>query len=109
MGIYIDKGNGLFRQSRNSPASRAADASGDTFIFIIDEWDAILRECAQDPSLPNQTYDYVGWLRSMFKDVLGMEVSTSSTASSRRVVALPTWCSYRAKTDGAARAIRACS
>ena len=37
-------------------------ATGDTFIFIIDEWDAILREA------------YVNWLRSMFKDVLGMEV-----------------------------------
>jgi len=49
-------------------------ATGDTFIFIIDEWDAILRECAQDPSLPDQTDDYVSWLRSMFKDVLGMEV-----------------------------------
>ena len=49
-------------------------ATGDTFIFIIDEWDAILRECAQDPSLPDQTDDYVTWLRSMFKDVLGMEV-----------------------------------
>ncbi|MBQ9356899.1 MAG: AAA family ATPase [Prevotella sp.] len=49
-------------------------ATGDTFIFIIDEWDAILRECAQDPKLPDQTDDYVSWLRSMFKDVLGLEV-----------------------------------
>ena len=49
-------------------------ATGDTFIFIIDEWDAILRECAQNPKLPNQTDDYVNWLRSMFKDVLAMEV-----------------------------------
>jgi len=48
-------------------------ATGDTFIFIIDEWDAILRECAQNPKLPNQTDEYVNWLRSMFKDVLGME------------------------------------
>ncbi len=49
-------------------------ATGDTFIFIIDEWDAILRECAQNPMLPDQTDQYVNWLRSMFKDVLGMEV-----------------------------------
>ncbi|MBR6189470.1 MAG: AAA family ATPase [Prevotella sp.] len=48
-------------------------ATGDTFIFIIDEWDAILRECAQNPKLPNQTDEYLNWLRSMFKDVLGME------------------------------------
>ena len=53
---------------------RIHTATGDTFIFIIDEWDAILRECAQDPKLPNQTDDYVTWLRSMFKDVLAMEV-----------------------------------
>ena len=49
-------------------------ATGDTFIFIIDEWDAILRECAQNPKLPDQTDQYVNWLRSMFNDVLGMEV-----------------------------------
>ena len=49
-------------------------ATGDTFIFIIDEWDTILRECAQNPGLPDQTDEYVTWLRSMFKDVLGMEV-----------------------------------
>ena len=49
-------------------------ATGDTFIFIIDEWDSLLRECAQNPKLPDQTDTYVNWLRSMFKDVLGMEV-----------------------------------
>ena len=49
-------------------------ATGDTFFFIVDEWDAILRECAQNKSLPDQTDRYVNWLRSMFKDVLGMEV-----------------------------------
>lgn len=49
-------------------------ATTDTFIFIVDEWDAILRECAQNPKLPDQTDDYVNWLRSMFKDVLGTEV-----------------------------------
>ena len=49
-------------------------ATGDTFIFIVDEWDSILRECAQNPKLPDQTDEYVNWLRSMFKDVLGMEV-----------------------------------
>ena len=49
-------------------------ATGDTFFFIIDEWDSLLRECAQNPKLPDQTDTYVNWLRSMFKDVLGMEV-----------------------------------
>ena len=49
-------------------------ATGDTFFFIVDEWDAILRECAQNRDIPDQTDEYVTWLRSMFKDVLGMEV-----------------------------------
>ena len=48
--------------------------TGQTFIFIIDEWDTILRECAQDPRLPNQTDEYMNWLRRMFKDVGGMDV-----------------------------------
>ena len=43
--------------------------TGDTFIFIIDEWDAILRECSLTGGEA-----YINWLRSMFKDVLGMEV-----------------------------------
>lgn len=41
---------------------------GDTFVFIIDEWDAILRE---NPALGD---DYVSWLRRMFKSIEGMEV-----------------------------------
>lgn len=58
-------------------------ATGDRFVFIIDEWDAILRECAQNPKLKNvkvrgqvqnQVDDYVSWLRQMFKDVTGMDV-----------------------------------
>ena len=75
--------------------------TGDTFIFIIDEWDSILRECSLTPSpspvgegsiyfqdendakkvttpLSNRRgavgEAYINWLRSMFKDVLGMEV-----------------------------------
>ena len=53
---------------------RIHDKQGDTFVFIIDEWDTILRECAQDPSLPNQTDEYVNWLRRMFKSASGMDV-----------------------------------
>jgi RecB family endonuclease NucS len=53
---------------------RIHDKQGDTFIFIIDEWDTILRECAQDPRLPNQTDEYVNWLRRMFKSASGMDV-----------------------------------
>ena len=53
---------------------RVHAATGDTFFFIVDEWDAILRECAQNREIPDQTDEYVTWLRSMFKDVLGMEV-----------------------------------
>ena len=43
---------------------RVTEATGQTFFFIIDEWDAICREYA--PS--SETMDrYVGWLRRMFK------------------------------------------
>ena len=54
--------------------------TGDTFIFIIDEWDAILRECAQsvDPAVkemaPIIINDYVNWLRRMFKAGSSMQV-----------------------------------
>ena len=54
--------------------------TGDTFIFIIDEWDAILREAAQsvDPAVkqiaPLISDDYVNWLRRMFKAGSSMQV-----------------------------------
>jgi hypothetical protein len=41
-------------------------ATAETFILIIDEWDAICREFP--PSSPAMD-DYVGWMRRMFKDV----------------------------------------
>jgi len=42
---------------------------GDRFFFIIDEWDALLRE------VPGAvTDDYVNWLRHMFKDVSASDV-----------------------------------
>ena len=43
--------------------------TGDKFIFIIDEWDAILRECGHIPYDENQTVadKYVDWLRRLFK------------------------------------------
>ena len=45
---------------------RIATNRGQTFIFIIDEWDAICREYLPGSSAMDQ---YVNWLRSMFKDV----------------------------------------
>ncbi|MBO4850487.1 MAG: AAA family ATPase [Prevotella sp.] len=46
-------------------------ATDEQFIFIIDEWDAICREF---PPGTKAMDDYVGWLRSMFKDVLAVDV-----------------------------------
>ena len=42
------------------------DTTGESFFFIIDEWDAICREYAPGTAAMDQ---YVGWLRSMFKSV----------------------------------------
>ena len=47
------------------------DSTGDSFFFIIDEWDAICREYAPETSVMDQ---YVGWLRSMFKSVNANDV-----------------------------------
>ena len=45
---------------------RINDATGDIFILIVDEWDAICREFPPtSPAMDN----YVGWMRRMFKDV----------------------------------------
>lgn len=43
--------------------------TGDKFIFIIDEWDAFLRECGNIPYDESQTVadKYVDWLRRLFK------------------------------------------
>ena len=43
--------------------------TGEKFIFIIDEWDAILRECGNMPYDEHQTVadKYVDWLRRLFK------------------------------------------
>ncbi len=50
---------------------RIADQTGQRFIFIIDEWDAICREFRPG----SQAMDsYIGWLRRMFKDVLATRV-----------------------------------
>ena len=43
---------------------RVAAATGQRFIFIIDEWDAICREFSAGTSAMDQ---YVNWLRRMFK------------------------------------------
>ena len=48
----------------------------DRFIFIIDEWDAILRECGHMPYDENQTVadKYVDWLRRLFKSEPAVQV-----------------------------------
>jgi len=48
---------------------RVSLKTGDKFIIIIDEWDAILRECGQMPYDGQQTVSdiYVNWLRRLFK------------------------------------------
>ena len=43
---------------------RLVEAKGQTFVFIIDEWDAICREYAPGSEAMDR---YVGWLRRMFK------------------------------------------
>lgn len=45
----------------------AADASGDRFIVIIDEWDALLREAQKNKQLHD---DYISLLRALFKSSL---------------------------------------
>ena len=45
--------------------------TGDAFIFIIDEWDAICREYDSGTKAMD---DYVNWLRSMFKSVSASDV-----------------------------------
>ncbi|MBR5921333.1 MAG: AAA family ATPase [Bacteroidales bacterium] len=50
---------------------RINDATGDSFFFIIDEWDAICREF--EPSSEGME-SYLNWLRRMFKDVIAYDV-----------------------------------
>ena len=45
--------------------------TGEYFVFIIDEWDAICREFGSKPHVMDE---YLNLLRRMFKDVSGMEV-----------------------------------
>jgi hypothetical protein len=44
--------------------SRIVDATGRKFIFIVDEWDALFREAAQDTELQEE---YIQLLRNLFK------------------------------------------
>ena len=53
---------------------RIAQTTGQRFIFIIDEWDAICREFAPNTKPMDE---YVNWLRRMFKDVLAIETFVS--------------------------------
>ena len=50
---------------------RINEATGDVFILIVDEWDAICREFPpKSPAMDS----YVGWMRRMFKDVSATRV-----------------------------------
>jgi hypothetical protein len=51
---------------------RISIETGEHFVFIIDEWDAICREFAEKK--PEVMEDYLKLLRRMFKDVSGMDV-----------------------------------
>ena len=50
---------------------RISAATGEQFIFIIDEWDAICREFKSGTQAMDR---YVNWLRRMFKGVNGVNV-----------------------------------
>ena len=50
---------------------RISEATGEKFVFIIDEWDAICREFRSGTMAMDL---YVNWLRRMFKDVSGAYV-----------------------------------
>ena len=50
---------------------RISIETGEYFVFIIDEWDAICREFGSKPQVMDE---YLNLLRRMFKDVSGMEV-----------------------------------
>ncbi len=50
---------------------RIAEKTGQRFVFIIDEWDAICREFPSDTQAMDR---YVGWLRRMFKDAIAARV-----------------------------------
>ena len=51
---------------------RISIETGEHFVFIIDEWDAICREFAEKK--PEFMEEYLNLLRRMFKDISGMEV-----------------------------------
>ena len=50
---------------------RVATTTGERFIFIIDEWDAICREFPAGTSAMDR---YINWLRRMFKSIDGARV-----------------------------------
>ena len=66
---------------------RVSLETGDKFIFIIDEWDAILRECGHIRYDENQTVadKYVDWLRRNFKS----EPATQVFAGGRLRITIP--------------------
>ena len=51
---------------------RVNEKKGDRFFFIIDEWDALLREGTNKDTIDS----YVNWLRHMFKEVGASDVFT---------------------------------
>ena len=59
--ILVEEGDDLMKY-----LIRVVDHTGEPFIFIIDEWDAICREFSPGTEAMD---GYVNWLRRMFKDV----------------------------------------
>ena len=59
--ISVEEGDDLMKY-----LIRVVDHTGEPFIFIIDEWDAICREFSPGTEAMD---GYVNWLRRMFKDV----------------------------------------
>lgn len=57
--ILVEEGDDLMKY-----LIRVVDHTGEPFIFIIDEWDAICREFKAGPHAMDE---YVSWLRRMFK------------------------------------------
>lgn len=65
LGLYPNINRGKY-DGLSDILLKIADDTGDKFIFIVDEWDAICREF----NAGSKAYDsYVTWLRSMFKDI----------------------------------------
>ena len=67
MGVYLDVFPETRRKERDDLMSllyRISEHTGERFVMIVDEWDAILREMGTDESIATA---YVDLLRRLFK------------------------------------------